>query len=173
MQKKGSVQPMSSGPHSLYPPIASLGNGTLHRAIVSLPPRMTEPDRPLQERIVFFESPTGPSRSGEHLEKLLAAAWCVDTTGWCERGFIYNINTAAEQYSYAFGPESTGELRLFETGRGGEVGLAVVRDRIHYARAADVDLLVSPRVAARLHELSDIIEDLYAAEVGMANGVVK
>ncbi len=154
-------------------PITSLGNGILHRAIVSLPPRMTEPDRPLQERIVFFEAPTVPGCSGKYLENLLAAAWCVDTSGWYEKGFVYNINTAAEQFSYAFGPESTGELRLFETGRGGEVGLAVGPDRIHYARATDVDLLVSPRVAARLHELSDMIEDLYAAEVGMARGVVK
>lgn len=164
---------MNACPLSLYPPITSIGNGFLHRAIVSLPPRMTEPDRPLQERIVFFEAPTTPCRSGEYLEKLLAAAWCVDTTGWCERGFIYNINSAADQYSYAFGQESSGELRLFETGRGGEVGLAVGQDRIHYARAADVDLLVSPRVATRLHELSGMIEELYAAEVGMVRGVVK
>jgi len=153
-------------------PITALGNGVLHRAIVSLPQHMTERDRPLQERIVFFEVPAShrsrgaftSSGSGEHLERLLATAWCIDTTNWCENGYLYNINTAQELYGNAFGHEATGELRLFETGCGGETFPAIGPGRIHYARAGDVDLFVPPRVVTRLRELSDVIEDLYGVE---------
>lgn len=147
-------------------PITALGNGLLHRAIVSLPQHMTERDKPLQERIVFFEVPAGTDVGrGEYLEKLLAVTWGIDTTNWCENGYLYNINTTQDLYSYAFGLEDTGELRLFETGCGGDLMPAIGPNRIHYARAADVDMFVPPKVAARLRELSEVIEDLYAADM--------
>lgn len=142
-------------------PIDALGNGFLYRAVVSLPQNMTERDRPLQERIVFFEVLGSKSDLGTHLEKLLASAWCIDTNGWCESGYIYNIHSVQDMYQYAFGDETTGELRVFETGCGGEDGVG--HNRIHYARAGDVDLFVTPRMAARLHELLDMIDTLYAS----------
>jgi hypothetical protein len=55
-------------------PITALGNGVICRAIVSLPASLTEPDRPLQERVVFFEAPARQG-AGRHLEKVLASVW--------------------------------------------------------------------------------------------------
>ncbi|AIY44216.1 hypothetical protein LT85_p037 (plasmid) [Collimonas arenae] len=144
-------------------PITSLGSGILFRAIVSLPVVMADDSRVMQDRIVFFESPSR-LEPGLRLEKLLAAIWCRDTENWCERGYIYNIDSVNGLFDRAFGDESTGELRLFETGSGGEVTPAVGPDRIHYARENEVDLFVTPRVAGRLRELLDAIEILYAAE---------
>ena len=59
---------------------------TLYRAIVSLPNGLCERDRPMQERIVFFEGPydfmqRSNAGAAEVLEKLLALAWSADTTG--------------------------------------------------------------------------------------------
>lgn len=137
--------------------IAGLGNGHLHRAVVALPDAMGERDRGYQERIVFFEAPRLADFAG-HLERLLAAAWCIDTRGWCERGFIYNIRSLGELMERpAVG--ATRELQLLEIGWGGGVG----PDNAHYARTDDVDLFVTPRVAARLRELLAIVDTLYAA----------
>lgn len=146
------------------PSTPALASGTLHRAIVSLPLHLCEPNRPLQDRIVFFEAPHG-ARCDKHLETLLAAAWCEDTTDWCERGFIYNINTARELLrDWSIGNQASGDLRLFETGAGGDCAPAVGPDRIHYARAADVDMFVTPRVAARLRATLAHVEHLYDVE---------
>ncbi|KUZ96509.1 hypothetical protein WI40_02275 [Burkholderia ubonensis] len=93
-----------------------------------------------------------------HLEQLLAAAWGVDTRGWTERGFIYNLFDSRELVERAVGAAAAGELRLFEIGAG--------PDRLYYARAADVDLFVTPRVAARLRALIAIIEQLYETAPG-------
>lgn len=139
--------------------------GRLHRAIVCLPSELCQRDRPMQERKVFFEA---NSYGGEarQLEALLAIAWNVDTTEWCERGFIYNLVSAHEvlRMGYSFGPEETGNLRLLESGCGGDGDYAVGPDRIHYWRAADVDLFVTPAIAAHMHELLARVEALYAAE---------
>lgn len=51
------------------------------------------------------------------------------------------------------------ELQLLEIGWRGGVG----PDNVHYARSEDVDLFVTPRVAARLRELLAIVDTLYAA----------
>lgn len=134
----------------------------LHRAIVALPAALCERDRPLQERIVFFEA-LSQATCAHALEALLAAAWCVDTTDWCERGYIYNITSAVEKLDYAVG-EATGDLRLFETGCGGDGDYAVGPDRIHYACSADVDLFVTPRMATRLRTALAAIDALFAAE---------
>lgn len=161
MDTKGNTMPTTALKRIPRPlAITSLGNGILHRAIVSLPNHMTERDRPLQERIVFFEAPSSAGAAA-HLEQLLAAAWCIDTANWCDNGYIYNINSVNELYAHAFGGELTGELRLFEVGAGGDE-FGVGPDRIHYARAWDVDFFVPPRVAGRLLDLSDMIEQLYA-----------
>ncbi|MFZ3120053.1 MAG: hypothetical protein WA159_17265 [Variovorax sp.] len=120
---------------------------TLFRAFVSLPAELCQRDRPLQERTVFFEaeydyaqqSNTGAARA---LEQLLALAWGVDTTGWCEDGLIYNIWRDRELLDNAYGDDSDGDKRLLEIGCGPE--------GICYAKAADVDLFVTPRNHARL-----------------------
>ncbi|WP_322058458.1 hypothetical protein [Paraburkholderia sp. J63] len=144
--------------------IAGLGNGRLHRAVVALPDAMGEPGRGYQERIVFFEAPHGAD-AATHLEYLLAAAWCIDTADWCERGFIYNIRDQGELMERP----ATGtarELQLLEIGWGGGVG----PDQAHYARTEEVDLFVTPRVAARLRELLAIVDTLYAAATRAAQG---
>lgn len=144
--------------------IAGLGNGCLHRAVVALPDAMGEPGRGYQERIVFFEAPHGAD-AATHLEYLLAATWCIDTAGWCERGFIYNIRDIGELMERP----ATGaarELQLLEIGWGGGVG----PDNSHYARTDDVDLFVTPRVAKRLRGLLGIVDTLYAAEPCAAQG---
>jgi hypothetical protein len=55
----------------------------------------------------------------------------------------------------------TRELQLLETGWGGGVG----PDNAH---SENVDLFVTPRVAARLRELPAIVDALYAAAPGTA-----
>jgi hypothetical protein len=109
--------------------VTALGNGVLHRAIVSLPEHMTERDHPMQERIVFFETPSSDT-CARHLEQLLAAAWCVDTKEWCENGYIYNVHSAYDMKRDAFGDAETGELYLFEIGAGGNGEPAVGPQRI-------------------------------------------
>jgi hypothetical protein len=44
----------------------TMGVARVHRAYVSLPYQMTAADRPLQERVVFFEVPDG-AKPWEHL----------------------------------------------------------------------------------------------------------
>lgn len=146
------------------PPITDLATGTLYRAFVALPASMTEPDRPLQERVVFFEAPYNVDYAG-HLEALLAKIWGVSTLDWCTRGYIYNITSATELMSWAFDAGQDSDLTLFETGSGGNGIEAVGPNRIHYARIGDVDLFVTPRVARRLLEALDAIELLYQGNV--------
>lgn len=144
-------------------PITAIGNGILYRAVVSLPSHMTERDQPLQERIVFFEAPSIEGRV-RYLEELLAKVWCIDTEGWCESGYIYNIYSADELRRNSFSSGQANDLQLFETGAGG-MGIEVIgSDRIHYARSDRVDLFVTPRVAARLRAALDTIDILYAEE---------
>ncbi|WP_124920364.1 hypothetical protein [Burkholderia stagnalis] len=131
--------------------IDALGTGILHRAFVALPDILCEPGQVAQERTVFFEAPSLAS-AATHLEQLLAAAWGVDTRDWTERGFIYNLVDSRELVERAAGAAAAGELRLFEIGAG--------PDRLYYARAADVDLFVTPRVAARLRALLAIVEQV-------------
>lgn len=153
--------------HPAIRPVTALGNGILHRAIVALPSCMVGADRPLQERVVFFEAPS-EFAAAAHLERLLASAWCTDTTQWAERGHIYNVEAVRERLhderSSSFAEPAAGELRLLDTGCGGDGPGAVGPDRIHFARAADVDLFVTPRVAERLRALLAQIEAMYAAE---------
>lgn len=99
----------------------------------------------MQERFVFFEEPydfvqRSNAGAAEVLEKLLALAWSADTTGWCEDGYIYNIARERNVLGQGMGE---GDTRLLEIGWGGT-------PRIHYAKAEDVDLFVSPRQLKRL-----------------------
>ena len=118
---------------------------TLYRVFVGLPAFMCDRDRPMQERTVFFEAPynyANGSTAGaaEVLEKLLTLAWGVDASGWCESGFAYNLCREREIIDGAMGK---GDSRLLEVGWGGTEG-------IHYAKADDIDLFVSPRQAKRV-----------------------
>lgn len=145
----------------------TMGVGQLHRAYVSLPAHLTEAERPLQERVVFFEAPAGV-KPWQHLEALLRAAWCEDTTDWCERGFVYNVTSARELFDEGASCSEPParihgyDLRLFECGWGGRDGIGA--EHIHYSRTVDIDLFVTPRVAARLQIAMAEIEGLYAAE---------
>lgn len=141
----------------------------LHRAYVSLPDRMCESGRSLQERAVFFEVPDG-ARAWEHLEGLLRTVWCEDTTDWCEDGAAYNVRSARELFeeNSSIAPllRNQNDLRLFESAWGGRDGIGP--EHIHYSRACDVDLFVTPRVAARLTAAMVEIERLYAVQSGGA-----
>lgn len=147
-------------------PVTALASGFLHRAIVSLPLRLCDRGREITERIVFFECPRFMADEAVHLERLLAAAWCIDTTDWCQDGYIYNITSAHDRITgnASFSEHPDVELRLFDTGCGGDGPSAVGPDRTHYARADQIDLLVSPRVAVRLQEHMATIEAMYKAE---------
>jgi hypothetical protein len=134
----------------------------LHRAIVALPAGLCSDHRALQERIVFFE--TGAPYPCATLEMLLSELWHVEAIGWGERGFIY-VSSAHDRLhgGESFAEPEDGDLRLFDTGIGSEL-CGVGASRIHYARRADVDLFVTPRLAVRLNAALDRIEALYAAE---------
>ncbi|KVK87617.1 hypothetical protein WJ47_12370 [Burkholderia ubonensis] len=144
--------------------IDAVSTGLLHRAFVALPDALCEPGQVAQERTVFFESPSS-ANAAAHLEQLLSAAWCVDAHGWTERGCIYNVFDAHELIARAFGAAAAGELRLLEIGAGPD---GVGPDRVYYARAADVDLFVTPRAGMRLRALLAIVEHLYEAGSGPA-----
>lgn len=147
----------------LRQPATLAGNGRLYRAFVSLPNHMANGS--LEERVVFFESQTEQA-TGEYLEALLEKVWCVDTKGWCEDGFIYNIYSARELHEQSLddanGPS---DLMLFETGAGGTGIEAIGPNRTHYAQADTVDMFVTPRVARRLR---DALEAIELARVGEA-----
>jgi hypothetical protein len=147
-------------------PVTALASGSLHRAIVSLPLQLCDRDSEITERIVFFECPRFRADEAGHLERLLAAAWCIDTTNWCEDGHIYNITSAHDRITgdTSFSEHPDVELRLFDTGCGGDGPNVVGPDRTHYARADQIDLLVSPRVAVRLQAHMATIEAMYRAE---------
>ncbi|MDN7431423.1 hypothetical protein [Burkholderia sp. AU45388] len=134
---------------------SSLATGVLYRAFVALPDALCRSRGAYDERTVFFEVPRGKGKAA-HLELLLSAAWCVDPQGWAEEGAIYNIYSAAELYERNTDP--TAELELLDIG-GGTDGIGP--NKAYYARPSDVDLFVTPRVAARLRELLAIVESLY------------
>lgn len=143
-------------------PTALMGIGQLHRAIVDLPDSLAQPDRPLQSRIIFFESP-GDRPARERLVQILSTAWCIDASELARRGMITSVLSAAEMLHHRE-HNATGDLVYFVTGSGGESVPAVGPERLHFARAHDVDLFTTPRLTARLQETLRLIEDLYEAE---------
>lgn len=129
-------------------PIPYLGNGILHRAVVTLPALMVRGEDAFEERIVFFECPNS-MQSAKHLESLLSVAWCVNAENWREDEYIYNLRSIHELKGETFSSDSTTELYLLETGSGGNGITAIGPDRIHYARESQVDIFVTPRVAGK------------------------
>lgn len=136
--------------------ILALANGVLCRAVVSLPSHMAAPDRLYEERYVFFEA-DDIERAGRYLETLLSNVWCIDTTGWSDKGYIYNIFSVQELKRNSLSIADN-DLQLLETGSGKD---AIGPDRIYYASADQVDLFVTPLVAKRLREALDAIELLH------------
>mgnify|MGYP007089699630 CR=1 FL=1 len=141
--------------------------GKLCRAFVSLPPQLCPVGRPMAERTVFFECKPGVG-AAQHLEQLLALAWCVDTTGWAEKGFIYNVFSAAELMRERWSPDDDDDgdespLVLFECGWGGPGGIGP--EHTHYSRVQDCDLFVTPRVWMVLVSALAEIELLYAEQI--------
>lgn len=114
-------------------------HGRLYRAIVSLPPSMAERDRPLQERWVFFDCPTSEMPHGR-IEALLALAWNINTTAWCDNGLIYGITSASDLIAQGDADDDTA---LFECAWGGP-------DGTQHVSPHDVDYFCTPRVRARL-----------------------
>lgn len=141
---------------------APCAKGSLHRAIVSVPSGMIKPGGSYSERIVFFEAPDS-ERAWERLEKLHSLAWCSDASGWCENGTIYNVESIDQLLGRGLSSEEVADLRVFEMGCGDET-LGVGPHCVHYARASDVDLYVSPPVGARLRELLAARELMYEAK---------
>lgn len=144
-------------------------NLNLHRAIVSLPERLSERDRYGQDRVVFFEPPRGV-HAGAHLAQILTLAWGL-TEDDHHAGCIYNVCAEGEVLNDYGIDDSAGDMRLFATGSGGKVGgLRFGTDpvRIHFARAADVDLFVTPRTHKRLAAALNSIEVAYARQEALA-----
>ena len=137
-------------PGSRPNPAHTLAHGRLYRAIVLLPDAMCERHSPLQERWVFFDCPTGEIPH-PCIEALLALAWNVSTTGWCDRGLIYGITEASDLIAQGDADDDTA---LFERSYG-----PAGTDHVGHH---DVDFFCSPRVRARL-ELA-----LLQAQVGKA-----
>lgn len=158
---------MNKPANYLQQPVTLAGNARLYRAIVSLPQHMAS--EALDERIVFFESKT-ESGVGAYLEELLAKVWCVDTKGWCEDGYIYNINSARELHDQSFNNGGPSDLMLFETGSGGNGIEAIGPNRTHYAQADTVDMFVTPRVSRRLRDALEAIELARADEARRRQG---
>lgn len=153
---------MNKPTNFLQRPATLAGNARLYRAIVSLPERMT--NGRLEERVVFFESQTEEG-VGAHLEALLEKVWCVDTKGWCEDGYIYNVNSARELHEQSVNDTNgPNDLMLFETGAGGNGIEAIGPNRTHYAQADVVDMFVTPRISRRLRDALDAIELARASE---------
>ena len=148
--KAAPTNPAPRLPGSRPHPAHYQAHGRLYRAIVSLPDSMCERDRPLQERWVFFECP-GDTQPGDRLEALLALAWNIDTTSWCDRGLIYNVSEASELIVQGDADDDTALFEC-EWGNGGT----------KHVHPRDVDFYCTPRVRARL-ELA-----LLQAYIGMA-----
>ena len=136
--KAAPANPAPRLPGSRPHPAHYQAHGRLYRAIVSLPDSMCERDRPLQERWVFFDCP-GNTNPGERLEALLALAWNIDTSSWCDRGLIYNITDARELITQGDADDDTA---LFECGWSSE--------GIEYILPEYTDYFCTPRVRARL-----------------------
>ena len=73
------------------------------------------------------------------VEALLALAWNIDTSSWCDRGLIYNITDARELITQGDADDDTA---LFECEWGSE--------GTKHVALADVDFFCTPRVRARL-----------------------
>lgn len=138
-ENNGSGQHARSVGAALRPfPAHYQAHGRLYRAIVSLPLHMCDRDRPLQERRVFFDCPTAINPCAR-LETLLALAWNIDTAGWGEIGYIYNIYEASELIAQNDADDDTA---LFECQWGCE--------GTRHVASCDVDYFVPPLVRARL-----------------------
>jgi hypothetical protein len=140
--------------------VLELCRGTLYRATVCVDDVLGESADEAHERVVFFEAPP-LVHPGLHIEKLLAAAWCIEYADWLERGQIYGVESGQSLLASSYGAVDTGELRLFEIGAGGEPDEAIGPDRIRYARAHEIDLFVTPRATARLLQHISTIEAMY------------
>jgi hypothetical protein len=130
---------------------AGLATGTMYRAFVVLPDALCRSHGAFEERTVFFEAPRGVDEAA-HLQRLLAHAWCVDTQNRAEDGAIYNLYSAVEHYADKTDPAI--DLRPLDIGAGPD---GVGPTKAYYSRTPDVDLFVTPRVAARLRELLAIV----------------
>jgi hypothetical protein len=134
----------------------------LFRAFVRPPVPPGAPAR--DERIVFFDT-TRPTDPAGDLERQLAEAWGETTVDWSRSGAIAVVESHARLVEIGTSADPT--LRVLETGIGGDGPYAVGPERIHYARAGDVDVLVDGAARAKLEAALATVESLYAREAAM------
>lgn len=142
---------------------------TLCRAFVFLPNHLRDTSEWARtERTVFFEASPRITRGTRHeqLARLLSIAWDAPLLAMQEDGVIYNLATERELIE-EWGHMSAGDLRLLEIGRGGTDGIG--ERQYHFARAADVDLFVTPRTAQRLRHALAAVERFYADAINARN----
>lgn len=142
-----------------HTPLASLSDAILYRANVEIPPQMAEHPHHVARRIVFFEVPVGVL-AGQHLQALLAIAWCIDTSNWISSGQISDIWSDSDFQKLARGHENTGDLRYFEQLNCSSELAFDQPMRIKYVQASEVDLMTSPRVKTRLTAALSILDDV-------------
>jgi hypothetical protein len=134
----------------------------VYRAIVSLSDALTSRDRPLEERIVFFEADP-PRRAHETLTELLRTVWRVDTTDWVRDGLIYNVCSAVELIGERAAEGLPPVHALFERASGGDGSDPLMVDRVRYARLHEVDLFVRPQAYQALLRVIREIDARYDA----------
>lgn len=143
--------------------IHEMAPGKLYRAFVALPRGLGDPERPTEQRVVFFEAPHADPNPIGRLIDLLSTVWGVEAQEFHERGLIESVKSGIDLLRESAAPAAHAEQALFESGSGGEL-FGVGEARIHYCRSTDVDVFVSPPRAKRIRELLDDIEDQYAYE---------
>lgn len=117
---------------------------TLHRAIITLPEFLSEPNTPAPERVVFFDS--APYSAYRRLEQLADTVWRVASSSWGQVCFLQDLVSEDSLLgANAKGSAETGDLRLLE------LGTSFFDARgARYATAEETVLLVDPRNHARL-----------------------
>ena len=127
----------------------------LFRAFASI----CQTDQP--EVTVFFESAAVLQSPEQYLVARLADIWRVPM----DSVDAYNCYSEPELLgTHPFGPPSTGDARLLETGSGGE-------DPIHYAKPENTLMLVRPATLARLvaaQQLAARLQRLHRTPQGKA-----
>ena len=134
----------------------------VYRAIVSVPDAKSAPERPLEDRIVFFEA-TPPRLPSETVAELIRVVWNVDTTDWVLDGMIYSVYSAVELIRDRGEDGIPPAHALFDIGWATYSGDPRVLDGTIYARADVVDLFVRPQTHAALLRVIREIDARYAA----------
>lgn len=143
--------------------IEHLTQRKLFRALVLVPGEITSGDCSFEERTVFFEADIH-QEPGNALATLLQHAWGINSCNWNAHSWISQIISCAELRLMTSSLDKGLELHVLEWSRGGRTPDAIGPHGIYYARASEIDLFVTPKVAARLAELIAEVEHMAEAE---------